>query len=254
MEKGVVSSCSIMAPCPAFESFAEYARSHPEKDFGVHLTLNAEWDTFRWGPVVGRERVPSLVDQDGYFWRSVSDVAEHAKLEEVELEIRAQINKAISAGIQISHLDTHMFALLSRADLAELYVRLGMEYGLPVLFPRHFSQRMREQRPFLPNMLPEVVRMFESSGFPIVDFVDSENYSVEPADKRDYFLNLIGRIEPAVTEVIVHCAYDDSEFQSIAHDSSRRQADFKFCASPEAKSELDRRGIELTNWHQLRKH
>ena len=131
MQKGSVSSAAIMVPCPWFLEIAEFARQYPEMDFGLHLTLTSEWKHYRWRPVADPSKVPGLIDEEGYFWKSVEDVVGHATMEEVELEIRAQIDRAIAFGINPTHIDSHMGTLFATSGFLRVYLKVALEYGIP---------------------------------------------------------------------------------------------------------------------------
>src|SRR3954468_19386123 len=131
--KGVVNSGSIMMPTPWVTEVAEYAKAHPNADLGLHLTLNAEWNTYRWGGVAPHDRTPSLHDPDGTLPRSTDTVAKRAKLNEVELELRAQIDRAYAIGIKPTHVDSHMGALYETPELFRTYAKVARSYKLPFL-------------------------------------------------------------------------------------------------------------------------
>src|ERR1700690_3029718 len=133
LDRNAVTSASIMVPCPWLAEVADYAKAHPDADLGLHLTLTSEWKTYRWGPIESRDKVPSLLDPSGNLWPEVAPAVAHLKADEVEREIRAQIEHAISMGIHPTHLDSHMGTLFSRPDLFAVYVKVAHEYKLPFL-------------------------------------------------------------------------------------------------------------------------
>src|SRR6201987_217640 len=133
LDKGAATSASIMVPCPWLTEVADYAKAHPDADLGLHLTLTAEWKTDRWGPVESKDKVPSLIDPDGYLWPEVAPALQHIKADEAERELRAQVEHAIAVGIHPTHLDSHMGVLFARPDLMAVYVKVAHEYKLPFL-------------------------------------------------------------------------------------------------------------------------
>src|SRR6202140_404248 len=136
LEAGTINSASLMVPCPWFPEIADYAKSHPDADFGLHLTLTSERVYYRWGPVASRDKVPSLVDENGYFhhdWTAATKI----NPKEVELELRAQIDRAYAMGVRPTHLDSHQYRLFENGkDLMEVILRLAHEYKLPVFVAR----------------------------------------------------------------------------------------------------------------------
>lgn len=252
MEKGIVSSASIMVPCPWFKEIAEYAKSHPDRDFGIHLTLTCEWDHYRWGPVTSRDEVPSLLDKEGYMWGSTEEVAEHAKAEEVELELRAQIERARQFGVPITHLDTHMGSVVSRPDLAAIYLKLGIDYDTPILFVSRMDPQLVKEHPALAAAGMLMAQKLRQHQLPLLDSL-VQFYGAQPGKtRRQVYLETLRDLPPGVSQLIVHCGYDDHELRAITSSASRRDEDRSVFSDPEVIEFVRKQGIQVITWKQFR--
>lgn len=251
MEKGCVTSASIMVPCPWFPEIANYAKAHPEKDFGLHLTLNSEWEVYRWGPVAPREQVPSLLDKDGYLPRGVPEVAAKAKASEVELELRAQVQRALDFEIPVTHLDTHMGALVSRPDLLEVYVNIGLEFNLPVLYFRNPSERLEKEYPAFKEKGIALAKMLEAQKLPMLDMLYQTYSTSSYESRREGYLKILRELQPGVSELIIHCGIDNAELQGITNSHYGRDSDRRIFTDPAVMAEIKKLGIELVTWKQL---
>jgi|688.fasta_scaffold00250_38 predicted glycoside hydrolase/deacetylase ChbG (UPF0249 family) len=254
LESGLVRSASIMVPCPWFKEFAQYAKAHPEYDYGIHLTLNSEWDVYRWGPVADRSEVPSLVDPEGYLWDNVQQVMENAKADQVEKELRAQIDRAKAFGVPLSHLDTHMGAVMSRPDLVAVYLKLGIEYDLPVLFLRSLDEPTRKGYPALAARLESAIQMLDQKKLPVLDSLVQIYGGDDLEMRKAAYEEAIAKIPPGIHQLIIHCGYDDEELRAVTNSAARRNQDRQLFSSEEFKKLLQDHQIESITWRQFFDH
>lgn len=245
LEKGGVTSASIMIPCPWLNEVAAYAKDHPNADLGLHLTLTSEWKTYRWGPVESKDKVASLLDPSGYLWPETGPAVQNLKAEEAEREIRAQIERSIAVGIHPTHLDSHMGVLFGRPDLFAVYVKVAHDYHLPFL-----AVRVADERAKLLSLLSEKD--------PIVDSIVMANPTVHANQWKESYGNAMKNVKPGLSEMIVHLGHDDSELQAVAIDhpdfgSTWRQRDYDFVTSRDFKKMLEENHIVLVKWKDLHK-
>jgi predicted glycoside hydrolase/deacetylase ChbG (UPF0249 family) len=246
LEQGSVTSASIMTCCPFFEEFAKFAVKHPEHDYGVHLALTCDLREQPWGPVTSKMMVPSLCDDKGIFpiWPGAE-----VKTEEIETELRAQIERAIQAGIRITHIDHHMWVMFHSVALLELYVRLGIDFGLPIRISRRIPRQVANRGEEFLAAYQQQVENVEKNGLPVLEFIESENYSVDPLKKREYFLTQVQQLPIGTSEIAAHCSRWSHGAQPP--DFSRREVDTRFWTSLEARECLAECCIERMSFGRL---
>jgi predicted glycoside hydrolase/deacetylase ChbG (UPF0249 family) len=245
-EKKGITSGSIMVPCPWFADFAEHYKAHPHLDVGIHLTLTAEWENYKWGGVLPATEIPSLLDENGNFYASVEEVGQHADPVEVEKEVRAQIDKAIAYGIQPTHIDTHMGSVMAKPELIQIYLKLGLEYKIPVFVPRMILQGMPEEA-------QEKIKQ---------DYVLVDNFFMMNADDpglswAEAYAKMITKATPGLNVMIVHVANDNAEMQAIsvnhpAFGSAWRARDLDYLLSQEFSELLKEQNIQLVTWKEIK--
>ncbi len=245
LDKGAVTSASIMIPCPWLTEVADYAKAHPDADLGLHLTLTSEWQTYRWGPIAPRDKVPSLLDASGYLWPETEPGKQHIKADEAEREIRAQIEHAVAMGIHPTHVDSHMGMLFERPDLFGVYVKVAREYKLPFLAS-------------LDSNTPKELSSLISPTDVVINGVVMADPGIPANQWKDFYLNAVKNLKPGVTEFIVHLGHDDAELQAVTvghpdYGSAWRQRDYEVMNSPEFKGALHANHVILVHWKDLKK-
>ena len=242
LNRGAVSSASVMIPTPWVSEVAAYFKAHPNVDLGLHLTLTSEWETYRWGSVEGRERVPSLLDSAGTFPNDESIVAKMAKPADVDRELRAQVERALALGIRPTHIDSHMGSLFTTPELVAIYVKVAHDYHVPFLAVKGSGFGAPGA-----GLSPQDV---------VLDAVVIADRQVPNDQWKAWYLMQIDSLKPGITEMIVHLAHDDSEMQAVtvnhdAYGAAWRQRDFDVVTSPEFAKALKDHNVIVVKWKDL---
>lgn len=244
LETGLVNSASLMVPCPWFPEIADYAKSHPSADFGLHLTLTSERVYYRWGPVASRDLIPTLLDSEGYLLQDWTP-STHIDPQQAEIELRAQINRAYAMGLHPTHLDSHQDRLYQNGQqLFQVALRLAHEYKLPLFVTRDWFR----ESPYLETSL--------GPGDVVIDHTVTISPSVAPEKWADFYIDALKSLRPGVTQFVIHLAFADSEMKAATRErdtwgAAWRQRDFDFFTSPALRKLLQEQNIHMVSWRQI---
>jgi predicted glycoside hydrolase/deacetylase ChbG (UPF0249 family) len=246
MEEGLVNSASIMVPCPWFAEIAAYAREHPEMDFGLHLTLNSEWSYYKWKPVLPYTEVPGLVTDRGFLTANWDTLRERATGDEVERELRAQISRALELGVNITHLDSHMFSVFVKPEYLDAYKKLGREFGIPVLLSRSMVE--------MQNMDPDVLLNKDDL---VVDQLYMAFTNQNEGGLSQFYRDTLRNLKAGLSVILLHAAIDNAEMRAVTignadFGSAWRQEDLTFFTSDECRAILEDEQIQLITWKEIK--
>jgi predicted glycoside hydrolase/deacetylase ChbG (UPF0249 family) len=249
---GTISSGATMVPCPWFPAVAQICRKNPDIDIGVHATLNSEWEMMRWGPISSRDPDTGLLDKDGYFHQWSPAVQQSAKPEAVAVEIEAQVERALAAGIDVTHVDTHMGTVMF-PSFVQPYVQSATRRLLPAMLPRSTAKGfdiLDAHGEALASFAP-ILQALELQGLPMLDGLfamplDDPHNHIEVAKK------MLNDIPAGVSHFLFHPSADTPELRAICPDWECRVADYEAFTSKDLKNFIANSGIHVIGYRLLR--
>jgi len=249
---GIVSSGAVMMPCPWAPAAAAYCRAHPRADVGVHLTLTSEWETYRWGPLSTRDAGSGLLDSEGCFHRTSEEAQACADPEAVALELRTQLDRGLAAGIDATHIDTHM-GTVAHPKFIMGYVQLALERGLPPMIPRldEAGWRALNIDAETAAFAAQVIAQLEAQGLPLLDHIDSLPLD-RPDGRIEQAKRAFDRLPAGLTHFLIHASADTPELRAITPDAPSRIADYQAFMSPELRRYVRDSGVQIIGYRALR--
>jgi predicted glycoside hydrolase/deacetylase ChbG (UPF0249 family) len=237
LTEGVVCSTTLMVPCPWALHAMHLLTENPATPFGVHLTVVGDTVNYRWRPLTCSDEVPSLVDETGHFYSSerISEFLAQARLDELEVEFRAQIETVLAARLKPTHLDWHSLRIGRRPDIFDVMLKLATEYGLAL--------RVRER--FL-------IERVQHLGLPTIDYDFLDSYHLDTVGKSAQYAQLLRNLPVGLNEWAVHPGLEDAELLAIEPDGAPgRQADLDCMVSAQVREVIQREGITLLSYKPL---
>jgi predicted glycoside hydrolase/deacetylase ChbG (UPF0249 family) len=241
---------SIMVPCPGFEEIAGIAHERRDLDLGVHLTLNCEYAGYRWGPVCKDAR--SLMARDGGMWETTRETVENATAEDVEREMRAQVERALAAGIDVTHVDAHMGTAFN-LKFVDSYFRVARDYRLPAFVPRLRARDLPSHG--LPDRLADYARRIddaEAAGFPIFDHFCADSLQFAPGTGLSHNQTRLDRLGSGLSYLITHCAEGGAELEAITRDWQQRDEEHRIYSDGTMRGALESRRMRTIGMRRLR--
>jgi len=249
MLQGSLTCASTLVPAPWFMETATQQKQHPQADIGVHMTLTAEYETYRWRSLTGD---PSLHAPDGGMWRDVASVIAHVPEDVARAELRAQIEHALACGIDVTHVDTHMGAVMHPKYMPP-YVDLAIEFRLPIFFIRPSERRLAALGESA-GVYAEQTAKLEARGWPLLDSIIVQTLSeIAPEDKDRRFRELFASLRPGLTHFLVHPAKGGDELDAMTPvDCRHRAKEYEIFRQPDLREYCEGLGIKLTGYREIR--
>jgi len=252
LDFGLISSAATMVPCSWFPSAADLCRGNPRADMGVHLTLNCEWRSYRWRPVSTADPASGLLDELGYLPMTREAVHEHAQPEAVLAELRLQVRLAQQAGIDLTHVDTHM-GTVAHPKFVASYIQVALENKLPAMILRLDEQGYRRLGMDASGaaMAVSVVQQLEAMGMPLLDHIIGLPLD-QPLNRMALAKQVLSGLEPGVTHFIIHPSKDTTELRAITPDWQSRYGDYSVFTSEEMRRFIQQSGLQVIGYRQLK--
>lgn len=252
-EFGLISSGAVMMPCPWALEAAEFQVDHPLADLGIHVTLTSEWKNYRWGPLSTREPKTGLMDEQGFFHRRSVGVQTHADPTAVALEIETQVQRALSAGMKPTHMDTHMGSV-AHPKFMQTYVNIAVKYHLPPMVFRWGDAQWRERGMDAAGaaMASQYSLMLEANGLPLLDHMVGLPLD-QPANRLEQAKAALSGLQPGITHFIIHPSKDTPELRAITPDWLCRVGDYQTFLMEELKTFIKQSGIQVIGYRDIQK-